>query len=534
VTLPRALRRLEAAGIGLFAGVTVALLAGDGNYAALGAASLFALLVFFFTRTLTPPTARHDVYLLAFLALTLRCAAAVTLRDGLLAAGRGGFVTGDDANYADLSWNLAQMIRGQTVNIDFEQQGYLIGTFVYLETAIFALLGPNVVVVELLNATLGAMVAVFVFDLSRRIFADDRAALLAAFLGAFFPSLVLWTSLNLKESLTLFAIATTLWLLLRFHRRPAPWLLVALYLPLLLMESLRLYIFVGLVIVLPIGVALASFETRARQIALSVPAIAFSVLLLAYEIVSSAQLEGGFLARLEQERGAMTVGARTAFGAPVIRVHDGATYVVASSTAINVPPDRTPRVVLVQTPVRLVVGTPAPGEGTLSVLPGDTIVIGPPGTTPAPSPQQMRLAGEVDLVGANDNTLLLRTLTYLPVGAAFAFFAPVPGSGTRAQDLLPIPEMLVWYAMLAGAAFSVWRWRRQWRAFLPTLLFIGGTMTVLALAEGNVGTLYRHRAMVIPFVGVLASPALALFVFSGNRLRLPVLRVRPGTDRTRA
>jgi Dolichyl-phosphate-mannose-protein mannosyltransferase len=534
MTLVRALRRLEAVGIGLFAGVTIALLVGDGNYVALGAAGFLAVLVFLLARAIIPATARADLYLMVGLALSLRYAVAVTINDASLAAGRGGFVTGDDANYADLSWGLAQAIRGQAVVIDFEKQGYLIGTFVYLETAIFAIFGPNVVVVEMVNAAVGAILSVFAFDLSRRMFGDDRGGLIAATLCAFFPSLVLWTSLNLKESLTLVAAAVTLWLLLIFYKRPTPWLLLALYLPLLPMESLRLYIFVGLVIVLPIGVALASFQTRAGRIALTVPAIAFSVLLLGYEIASSAQLEGGFLARLEQERGAMTVGARTGFGAPVIRVYDGATYVVSSSSAITVPPDRTPRVVVVQPPARLIVGAPAPSGDSISVVPGDTVVIGPPGTTPAPSPQQMRLTGEVNLVGANDNTLLIRTLIYLPVGAAFAFFAPVPGSGTRVQDLLPAPEMLVWYAMLAGAAFTLWRWRARWRAFMPTLLFVGGTMFVLSLAEGNVGTLYRHRAMVIPFVGVLASPAFALLVFGRGRMPLPVLRGRPSADRTSA
>jgi hypothetical protein len=217
----------------------------------------------------------------------------------------------------------------------------------------------------------------------------------------------------------------------------------------------------------------------------------------------------------------MAVGARTGFGGAVIRVYDGATYVVSSSTAITVPPDRTPRVVTLQPPARLVVGTPIPGRVATSVLPGDTVVIGPPGTTPAPSPQQMRLGGEVTLIGANDDTLVLRTFAYLPIGVAFALFAPVPGSGTRLQDLLPVPEMLVWYGMLVGASFSAWRWRRRWRSFLPAVLFIGGTMTIFALAEGNVGTLYRHRAMVIPFVAVLASPAFALLLFRRGRVSLP-------------
>jgi len=139
VTLPPFLRRVEAAGIGLFSGIAVALLVGDANYGALGAAGFFALLVFLLTRALTPAGARHDVYLLVFLALTLRYAVAVTVHDASVAAGRGGFVTGDDANYADFSWTLVQVFRGQPVTFDYGGYLYLLGTFVYLETAIFSL-----------------------------------------------------------------------------------------------------------------------------------------------------------------------------------------------------------------------------------------------------------------------------------------------------------------------------------------------------------------------------------------------------------
>ena len=110
---------------------------------------------------------------------------------------------------------------------------------------------------------------------------------------------------------------------------------------------------------------------------------------------------------------------------------------------------------------------------------------------------------------ASEDALALRTLEYVPFGLAFALFAPFPGSGTRAQDVLPIPEMLVWYGLLIAAGLSLWRWRRTWRVLAPIVLFICATVLIFALAEGNVGTLYRHRAMIIPFVIVLAAPALS-------------------------
>jgi len=519
------LRRLEAAGVGLFGGVTVAWLVGDGNYVALGAAALFALLVFLFTRALTPVCARHDVYLLVFLALTLRYAVAITVHDGSLAVGKGGFITGDDANYADFSWTLAQIFRGETVTFDYEGYLYLLGTFVYLETAIFALVGPNVVVVELLNAAIGAGFVALVCDLCRRLFDDERASLIGGAVVAFYPSLVLWTSLNLKDSLALFLIGAILWLILIFTRKPVVWVVLAMYVPLFLMESLRFYIFLGLAIVIPVGVFLASdHRSRMHRVVTSAIAVALSVLLLLTQGAGSDALSASLLLRLESERAAMAVGARTGFGHAVVLIDKGATYVIPIPSANPTPPGQTPRVVVVQPGSRIVVGSAIPGRDAIPLSPGDVLIVAASGA-PTGAPQARPLpitasSGEVQVVEAED-ALVVRTLEYLPFGLAFALFAPFPGSGTRAQDLLPIPEMLLWYVLMVAACIALWRWRLRWRLLAPLVLFIGGTVVILALAEGNVGTLYRHRAMIMPFVAVLAAPTIVSLARLWGRLPAP-------------
>jgi len=87
-----------------------------------------------------------------------------------------------------------------------------------------------------------------------------------------------------------------------------------------------------------------------------------------------------------------------------------------------------------------------------------------------------------------------------------------------------VPDMLLWYGLLAAVPWTLWRARRQWRSWSPLFLFVGGILLILALTEGNVGTLYRHRAMVIPFVAVLAAPSL---VAAGRWGRARLARPRP-------
>jgi hypothetical protein len=252
------------------------------------------------------------------------------------------------------------------------------------------------------------------------------------------------------------------------------------------------------------------------------------------------------LERLESQRAAMGVGARTRFvDVPVVNVAEGRTYVVpAAPTAPNISsPGPTaaaataspsPRVVVVQPGTRIVIATPSPftttgpAEGSarpsqdpsvVAVAPGDIVVVGGSGATPAPPSERRVLeigprSGTVQLAPRDNDRLASRTIQYLPQGLAFAFFAPFPWSIERPLDLLPLPEMFLWYSALVAGVLTLWLRRSDWRRLGPLVLFVAGTLLIFALAEGNVGTLYRHRAMVIPFVLVAASP---VFMQVGSR-----------------
>ena len=97
--------------------------------------------------------------------------------------------------------------------------------------------------------------------------------------------------------------------------------------------------------------------------------------------------------------------------------------------------------------------------------------------------------------------------------AALSFVAvPAPWQLASLRELVYLPEQLVWYALLVllaiGAAAA---WRRD---PLVTCLLLGyalPTVCVLALTNGNVGTLLRLRGLVTPYlvwvsaVGLFAS-----------------------------
>jgi hypothetical protein len=88
------------------------------------------------------------------------------------------------------------------------------------------------------------------------------------------------------------------------------------------------------------------------------------------------------------------------------------------------------------------------------------------------------------------------------VRAALSFaVVPAPWQLASLRELVYLPEQLVWYALLAllpiGAAAA---WRRD---PLLTCLLLGYTLPtacILALTNGNVGTLLRLRGLVTPYL----------------------------------
>lgn len=511
-----------AAGLtGLLLGVGLGILVADERVWPIVALPLLALGLWAAVRSLVPPEDRALVGAVIALSFALHVAVAVVLYTGALAAGRGGFIPGDDAEYAFLARTFVAYLKGQpdpaSVPPYWGGAAYLFGTWVYLESAIFYLIGPEVLVPILLNGAFALGTALLVYDMGRRLF-DRRAALVALALTAFFPSLVLWSSLNLKDALALLLIGLCLRSLVLFQQRPGWRTLALAFAVLVAMESLRDYIFVGLAVLIPMTVAVTPHLapiSRLRWTGAAMLASAFFLSAFQTGVGLGPQLLGTF----ESGRHAMAVGARTAYvEPPPVIVKEGDTFLVPSRPTGAAA---TPRVIHVAPNTRLVLvtgePTASPSPGVALVRPGDLVVVGGPDRTPAPvlERQTIRLAGgSVALVSgsrvASADAVVLGTLRHLPVGMAFAFLGPFPWHFARQLDYLIVPDNLLWYVCLGALVTTVMRERRRWRALAPLVLFVVGLLGLFSLVEGNWGTLFRHRAMAIPWALMLAAPSLSL------------------------
>jgi 4-amino-4-deoxy-L-arabinose transferase-like glycosyltransferase len=273
---------------------------------------------------------------------------------------------------------------------------------------------------KLLNCVFGALAAAAAYALAKEL-GGGRAARFAAVLAAFFPSLILWSVLNLKDTLVVLLIAVTMLGGLTFAKRPSlVWALVTI-LAFAALENLRLYVFFALGWLLWMSFFIVNRAPWRRRLAVGVP-FALALLSVVYITNESQQLGLRYLSakRLEALASSREFGAREA------------------DTGIDL--ERVPR-----------------------TEDGYTI--------------QLRTAPKV-----------------LP----YVLWGPFPWDARGTRQLAVIPETLAWYGIQVLAVAGMLGYRRErWRELFLPVAFGGGLVLVFSMIEGNVGTIYRHRAMLL-------------------------------------
>lgn len=186
----------------------------------------------------------------------LRVVGAVATHEVLVWRGTNGFLLLDDRAYDKLAWAVGNKVwTGIYPGIEKTDE-YLMVNYTYLVAVVYYFLGHALLAAKMLNVAFGALTAVVVFALGLEIF-NRRVAMLAAALAAFFPSMALWSMVNLKDPMVVLLSVTAVFGLLRFARRHDWRGLVLALAAFLFLENLRPYVFLILSWMLPIGFLVA-------------------------------------------------------------------------------------------------------------------------------------------------------------------------------------------------------------------------------------------------------------------------------------
>lgn len=442
-----------------------------------------------------------------------------------------GALFDDDVSYDRVGRAIAGLIHGSGEGV-LSSDLYLVSPWPIVVGLLYVFVGPSLLAAELVNATLLTLSALLISATVRR-WTGRGAALTAFWLVALFPSLALWSALALKEATSVALLALVLWCAGGYVSSPRWRYAIVGVLASLLLEETRRYVFLVCVVAMPLYVAVA-MHGRVRRRMLHAVAAATVLGAVAYGTgIGNTQSQSSSFATLPFIRANNAAGARTAFVAPpdvYVQGREGAVFhIEATATVPSAPSRPAPTTVVVPPGARLMIGgtampAPAASPPVVVVQPGDTVIVSSRSdATAAPDASPIPLSG--------DRVTLLRpgetqpsavedpfkaNLGHLPIGVAYVLGAPFPWAARTLSDVATIPDMLLWYVLailaVVGAAGLV---RRQvWGAMMIMLAALG-IGAVLALAEGNVGTLFRHRAMLIPLACALAAePTFDLWVWS--------------------
>ena len=420
----------------------------------------------------------HPFMTVFLVALVLRVAIAVTLT-----ATFSGVFVHDDTTYHLMARDAAAHDTG---NWD-EYTHTLYGTtsaFMIPLTFIYAVFGPNMFAGQVFVAFIGAGVAALTARLAFEM-GGLKAALVAGFIIAAWPSQVLWSSLLMKDAAVWFGLAGLGAAVAVGSQATGRRLLIAGVIAgcmLFLLSYLRLHTLV----VASWALMISSFFTAKRD---RLARVAGSLVLgLTFPWMFGAIGPAGFLlitqhGSLEERRFANAQGASTAIvstpspnPAAQARARDLENQAAAFEDS---DPKRAEELRAQALEERAVAEREERGSAGSAEVPLDP------------------------------------NLRHLPRGLSVMLLEPFPLPFVGSMSLrLARLESLVWYPLLLLAGLGLWNVRTYLRQMAFPIVAAGGILVMYALSEGNLGTAHRHRGEFVWVVAVLAAIGV-------NHLRAP-------------
>lgn len=293
--------------------------------------------------------------------------------------------------------------------------------YYWIVAALYTVFGAWPLLPKLLNALVGAVTVKLVFDLTLRITQDERVSLRAAKYVAYFPSLVLWSVLNIRDCWVVLLIVLICRQALRVQDQPSAGSIVLLGLGVYALTKFRAYILFA--VMLPILVSFL-FRQRRNLLRNTVLGMLVAGAVIYADVSSGRERRMRFLDFEELDRSRRW-----------------------SSTAI--------------------------GSG---------------------------FAQDVDISTPG------KALAFFPVGLAYFLLAPFPWTVGSFRQAITVPEMLFFYTLIPALIRGVLVLLRRYSSSGLMLVLLTAGMTFgYAVGQGNVGTIYRHRAQILPCLLVFAA-----------------------------
>lgn len=165
---------------------------------------------------------------------------------------------------------------------------------IYMVAGIYGILGRNLLGIQFTNAIFGAATVIVVYLCAQHVFNNRKVARLSGLIVAFFPSLVLWSSIAMKDAPIVFMLVMAMYATLKLGEQLHVKYLLILVAAMVGILSFRFYIFYMLVAAVGgafiIGMREVTTQSFARQLAI-VLCIGLAMTYIGVFRTASTQLE---------------------------------------------------------------------------------------------------------------------------------------------------------------------------------------------------------------------------------------------------
>jgi len=120
--------------------------------------------------------------------------------------------------YDQLGWEIAQVWRSGRLASFADALGYSYATplYIYFNALVYTALGHNLLAIRVINSFLGVLTGTLTYFIAKRSY-GLRVAKIALVLTTFFPSMIFWSTQNLKDTLVVFLICLIVWAYLKLR-----------------------------------------------------------------------------------------------------------------------------------------------------------------------------------------------------------------------------------------------------------------------------------------------------------------------------
>ncbi len=350
---------------------------------------------------------------------------------------------------------------------------------------IYGILGYHAMIAQLVNSLLGALAIFFIYGVAKRLF-NRKVAYISIVLYAFFPSLIFWSSQNLKDAPTIFLIVTPIWLVTVLRERFQLFHLGLLILmaPLLWwLNELRNYIFIFLMYAVTLYFLINISKLNYKR------NIIYALYFFLFMSFASPYGRAGILSDIPAS----------------VRIFLTRTF-----------PEKVP----LPAPIRTFLTETLPTKVFLPI----SIRTFFKRTIPKPRFDIYANLKDIDRRrrgGATGNTAYkfdvdistpAKAFEYLPKGITYFLFAPFPWQARGLLQKAIVPETIIWYILFPFILYGMYVYRYKWKDTFAILLFLTITALAYSLYSSNMGTAYRHKGNLLPLFFILASAGIVHFM----------------------